>query len=103
MHLTSDIDLDALMTQLNESAERSAAAQRAETEQYARRRNSIQREIKDLRKNDRQMDQLRYQAVRLCRKAGLRVRYADVQGHTKNQLMNVIREAHAILATKEPA
>jgi hypothetical protein len=84
---------------INLTVERVDQRRKAQEASIERRVRTIHREhaIEGRKLSD--MERLRQQAARLARKAGVKkVRASDFEGRTPNQLHNIIREAHAVLA-----
>lgn len=92
------------MAEIDWNAEFAAlAADRLEAEKATavtmQRRNSIEREHAQRGRDIAERERLRQAAVRLCRKAGVKsVNQSSFQNHTKNQLVNIIREAEAVIS-----
>ncbi|WP_350352496.1 hypothetical protein ABS642_05145 [Microbacterium sp. A8/3-1] len=94
----ADIDWNAEFAEL--------AADRLEAEKATaltmQRRNSIEREHHERGRKLSEHERLRQAAIRLCRKAGVKGMGQDsFTEHTKNQLLNVIREAEAVISRTE--
>ncbi len=93
--LDSDDDWNAMFADL--------AADRLEAEKATatmmQRRNSIEREHRQRGRKLSEVERLRQMAVRLCRKAGVKgVGNNAFSDRTKNQLVNIIREAEAVIS-----
>lgn len=89
---------EAEMARLADTAER----QQADADRLMARSRSISREFKAERSQLSELIQLRYQAVRLARRAGVRgVSLKTFEGRTRNQLLNAIHEMNHYLGTKE--
>lgn len=92
-----DIDWNAMFVEL--------AAYRLEadkaTAEMMKRRNSIEREHHERGRKLSEHERLRQAAIRLCRKAGAKgVTNNAFIDRTKNQLLNLIREAQAVMAER---
>lgn len=90
-----EIDWEAEFAQL--------AADRPETENATalmmQRSRSIEREHQQRGRDLAEKERLRQAAVRLCRKAGVKGVSRDAfSDRTKNQLLNLIREAQAVIS-----
>lgn len=62
------------------------------------RSRSIEREHQQRGRDLAEKERLRRLAVRLCRSAGAKVRSDAFNDRTKNQLVNLIREAQAVIS-----
>lgn len=82
------------------------AAHRLEAEKATavtmQRQNTIEREHAQRDRDIAEHERLRQMAVRLCRKAGVKsVNQSSFEDRTRNQLLNVIREAEAVISRSQ--
>lgn len=72
-------------------------AEAASARERAQRGASIEREFQERGRKLSEHERLRQMAIRLCRKAGVKGVGMDAfTDRTKNQLLNIIREAEAV-------